>query len=51
MYAQAGPEEGGPQAQSAPEGDPATDSANKDEAQDADFEVVEEKEEKEAKKK
>jgi len=47
MYAQAGPEEGGPQTQGAPEGEPAEESsAKKDDAQDADFEVVDEKEEK-----
>jgi molecular chaperone DnaK len=46
MYAQAGPEQGGPQAQDAPEGESAADSAKKEEAQDADFEVVDEKEEK-----
>ncbi|MCK4755191.1 MAG: Hsp70 family protein, partial [Calditrichia bacterium] len=46
MYAQASPEQGGPQAQGAPEGEPAPDSAKKEEAQDADFEVVDEKEEK-----
>jgi molecular chaperone DnaK len=46
MYAQAGPDEGGPQAQGAPEGEPAADSAKSEEAQDADFEVVDEKEDK-----
>jgi molecular chaperone DnaK len=46
MYAQASPEQGGPQAEGAPEGEPAADSAKKEEAQDADFEVVDEKEEK-----
>jgi molecular chaperone DnaK len=46
MYAQAGPEQGGPQAQGTPEGEPTADSEKKEEAQDADFEVVDEKEEK-----
>ena len=48
MYAQAGPEEGGPQAQEAPGAEQqGTDSGEKqDDAQDADFEVVDEKDDK-----
>ena len=49
MYAQAGPEQGGPQAQGAPEEETAADSAKKEEAQDADFEVVDETEDKKKK--
>ncbi len=52
MYSQAGPEDGGPQAQGAPGAEqPGTDSGEKQEeaqdaAQDADFEVVDEKDDK-----
>lgn len=46
MYAQEGPQPGGPEAQGAPDGDAATDSGKKDETQDADFEVVDEEKEK-----
>jgi molecular chaperone DnaK len=46
MYAQQGPPPGGPQEQAAPEGEAAKDSEKKEQAQDADFEVVDDKEDK-----
>ena len=46
MYAQTGSQPGGPQAQGTPEGESEAGSANKEEAEDADFEVVDDKNEK-----
>jgi hypothetical protein len=46
MYAQAGPEQAGPKAQGATQGEAAAESEKSEQAEDADFEVVEDKDEK-----
>ena len=46
MYAQAEPQASGPQAQGAPEADAAGGSEKQEQAQDVDFEVVDEKDDK-----